>query len=965
MLAAVTYCNDPFRPSRKTEVKLIRRKRRINTLAPKTKLPFICMINGVPVLRANKGWNRTVKDGDVVLFITRMQGGGGGSNPLKIILAITIAIIAPQIGMAIAQGLGGMGVVGAGGIFGSTALLGDFIGAAVGFALNAVVNALIPAPSAPSTHRAASMAAPSPTYNLEAQGNRARFGQVLPVLYGRHVVYPDFAAQPYAEYAGNEQYLYQLLLISQGEVSIEELRLEDSVIESTVIADGAIHAASGNFEEIEYQVCYNQAVTLYPTNVSSSIEVAGQEANSVQGTYSQTGTTMTVTLTAHGLTTSDFVYLDVTTGTGDDGVYAVASTPTADTFTVTSASSETTSGNVSVGEFIGPFVANAAGTTCDALAVDVVLTKGLYYANSSGGLDTRSVAFITQARTINDSGTPTGSWTTLGSESLTLATTTPYRSSYRYAVASARYEVRFARTTKKDTDIRVGNDVVWGGLRAYLPGSQDYGSATVIAMKMRASNQLSLQASRRINMVATRKLPIWNGTSWSGNTATRNPAWAIADICKASYGMGIDDTRIDPDALLALANVWASRNDYFDGVFDNEMTAWEALSLVARAGRAMPYLQGGVVNVARDSAQTTPVAMFTTRNIVKGSFKIQYLLPNEETADAIDIDYFDSSVWQPKQVRAALPGSSEAAVAVMSLFGVSNRDQAWREGMYAAAANRYRRRIVTIATEMEGFIPSVTDLIAIQHDVPQWGVSGEVVAFDDVDTLTLSEDLTFGTGTHYIAFRKRDGSVEGPFSVTAGSAANEVVLDAALDPSVIIDTGLTRERTHFAFGLADELYLEARVMSIRPRSMERVEIVAVAESDFVHTADTGATPGATAWQLETRYTAPIIAGLFARSDPDVAENMFVGWQPAPGADHYLIEVSDSGNGWTRIGETGVANFTAIAPYGARTQIRVCAVGLVKGPWVEISYGLSASYMWSGVDSNLMWNADPATLMWSY
>ena len=70
--------------------------------------------------------------------------------------------------------------------------------------------------------------------------------------------------------------------------------------------------------------------------------------NSTQtGTYNIPGsTTCTVTITAHGLTTGDRVWLDFTTGTGPDNVYSV--TVTGDnTFTVTT-TSLTTSGNVTM-----------------------------------------------------------------------------------------------------------------------------------------------------------------------------------------------------------------------------------------------------------------------------------------------------------------------------------------------------------------------------------------------------------------------------------------------------------------------------------------------------------------------------------------------------------------------------------------------------------------------------------------
>ena len=65
------------------------------------------------------------------------------------------------------------------------------------------------------------------------------------------------------------------------------------------------------------------------------------------GTYNIPGsTTCTVTITNHGLTTGDRVWLDFTSGTGPDNVYAVTVTD-ANTFTVTT-TSLTTSGNVTM-----------------------------------------------------------------------------------------------------------------------------------------------------------------------------------------------------------------------------------------------------------------------------------------------------------------------------------------------------------------------------------------------------------------------------------------------------------------------------------------------------------------------------------------------------------------------------------------------------------------------------------------
>lgn len=64
-------------------------------------------------------------------------------------------------------------------------------------------------------------------------------------------------------------------------------------------------------------------------------------------TYSQTGTTVTVSETAHGLTTGMTVYIDFTSGTATDGWYT-ATVTNSNTYTVTRSTSTSTSGNATV-----------------------------------------------------------------------------------------------------------------------------------------------------------------------------------------------------------------------------------------------------------------------------------------------------------------------------------------------------------------------------------------------------------------------------------------------------------------------------------------------------------------------------------------------------------------------------------------------------------------------------------------
>ena len=63
-------------------------------------------------------------------------------------------------------------------------------------------------------------------------------------------------------------------------------------------------------------------------------------------TYSQSGSTITITLSSHGFSVGLILNLDFTSGNGIDGIYTIQTVAT-DTFTVTGTTSQSTSGNVS------------------------------------------------------------------------------------------------------------------------------------------------------------------------------------------------------------------------------------------------------------------------------------------------------------------------------------------------------------------------------------------------------------------------------------------------------------------------------------------------------------------------------------------------------------------------------------------------------------------------------------------
>jgi hypothetical protein len=98
-------------------------------------------------------------------------------------------------------------------------------------------------------------------------------------------------------------------------------------------------------------------VVIYTTNSDPSglyySEYWGR-LGSVSGTYSQSGTTITITASSHGVSAGQTVDLDFTTGASANGVYTVTAVTNSSVFTVTAGSSVSTSGNVTVNRGIAP-----------------------------------------------------------------------------------------------------------------------------------------------------------------------------------------------------------------------------------------------------------------------------------------------------------------------------------------------------------------------------------------------------------------------------------------------------------------------------------------------------------------------------------------------------------------------------------------------------------------------------------
>ena len=479
---------------------------------------------------------------------------------------------------------------------------------------------------------------------------------------------------------------------------------------------------------------------------------------------------------------------------------------------------------------------------------DIVFPNGLYEFTDSGDMNFAKVELIPAYKTINSLGVVSDEIIDFPESSIiSIESTqkTPLRQTIQARLPEETglgYLVGLKRMASSISS-RTIDTCQWVGLRVNYEPKLNYPGITTIQIKAKASSGLSQDALSRIRVLSTRKLPVWD--SGAVVEATQSIAAAAMDVCmNAEYSVGLPENRIDLDGLWDLSPIWQDNGDTCNGVFESKTTFWEALDLVLRTGRATRNMVGGTITFHRDQLQETPRAVFNIANIKKGSFKINPVLYTPDTPDDVEVEYFSEETWSWEKILCSLPGSDSEAPATIKKWGITNEDQAYREGIWEAACNMYRRIFVSFITELDGRLLLRTNMVSVSYPLPNWGVSGFIKDVDFFEGLIeLSEPVEFISGSNgYICFRKNNGEQDGPYLCNATEDSYVIEMEEASDiPSYVTAGGRTSGNvneylpTFFQFGkTASSFDKKCIVLGATPLGGNTVELSLVVEDDRVH-----------------------------------------------------------------------------------------------------------------------------------
>lgn len=800
------------------------------------------------------------------------------------------------------------------GIFAATPLLGSIVGGLVGAGIMMLGTMLMGAlfqQKLPSGQMGALNAAQaSPTYNINSSGNQIRMYQVEPECFGRMKIVNDFVAQTWTQYIGNYQFGYFVYGIGRGRYEIESLQFGETVF----WRNGDFVPDTGyEIEDIEF-VEPGGKVTIFPDNVVTSDEVSGQE--------------------------------------------------------LFAPNDEDFSGA------IGPYTTNPPGTTTNKLLFDFVFQQGIGRYNDQGQLNDYTVEWRVDYRTVDDIGEGTSEWAALADLSYHdpegKGTPTPQRLTYTYDVTPARYQVRVVRTSDTTGDGKTLDSLVWGALRAMLPGTYTY-PISCIALSIKATNALTQGASQQFSSIVTRKLPLYDRATktWSEEVPTRSWAAAVSSVCRSAWGGRLADSSIDLDTLWSIDKRLQAKGWNYDAYIDGAYLVWQLISEMCQSQCVIPRLVGPVLSFVEDRADRPATFALTPRNIVRNTFGVTYVTYTDDTPDDVTVEYLDADAgFQQRDVTATLPESESEEPASLSILGITNRDHAHDVAVAYAAHNRWQRIVVECQTEALGRIINKGDICTVAHPRFRNTAAGAVADWDE-STLSLRLIRDMGKlypdgydGPIYFALSKPDGGIWGPCLIETAKPTARVVRFNSGDYSTLILQG---QGSPFEWLRDGKDSLPTSWTAYTAREYQRRMIVDdVTSSDGLHYNLRLLNDDARIYQYDDLPTPPwqgrgqlptydtLTAPENVRGVVESRTSVLIVWSGVPGATWYDVELSNTGKTWASAGRATLMQMRlTVAPGKVYARVRAANDTMTSG-WSK----------WQG-DSTIPAPAKPAPTASAY
>lgn len=628
----------------------------------------------------------------------------------------------------------------------------------------------------------------SPEQSPSIRGSRNQMRQlgVIPYLFGTRRIYADLAATSYTWVDRNgDQYLYQLFCAGQKDIEIDTSTIK---IADTLLAD----YSGGSIDNI----------------------LAGADPIIRMQIASGAGTPPLVTKCVHEEQRNS--QLKNKTEEGLDGS-VIWTTP----------------------------------DKTEGINVDIFFYNGLGKYNDDGDVVSASVRV--------------GAWYKKATEPDSAYQVLGYFSGYsdtisgselktkRYAIdktglEAGQYTVKVSRISDDTEDNNTVDAVYLGSIRAIkntAPVSPETcKKLTLIGLKIKASEKLS-NVIDQLNFVATAKMPVYSrrGTgqnAWNTIAKTENPASCALAAMQSDFAQQkLTEKEIDWPKLESWYT-WCEEHNYTCNEYVAESTSIsQLLAEIASTSRAEIFRLNGKLTMVQDIERTAAVQLFTPRN----SFGYTETIMFADIPDAMAIGFVDKeagyaenelSIYNTKSGnKEKEPNTSQD----VSLWGVTDSEQARRLGMYKFAVTKNRPIVHKFSCDFEYLLCSKGDWIKYAGDIALAGLKqGRIaeVIYDNgnVTGFVSDEVLPMEAGKSYaVRIRKNNAEIVLYKLKTAHGNNLEVFFEFPLSGSGLNEGDL------FAFGLVNTETIDLIITDIQPGENLSADITAVEYSPAIFDVD--------------------------------------------------------------------------------------------------------------------------------
>lgn len=459
---------------------------------------------------------------------------------------------------------------------------------------------------------------------------------------------------------------------------------------------------------------------------------------------------------------------------------------------------------------IGPFI--LPGDQITQVICNFIALNGLY-ADNGVEQSRLNLGIEIELREIDAAGAPLGSWETFTSNIVGSAVTRSTRARTVTLVPAAgagRYEIRAQLTSAYNFGFTgtIVDELKWRDCYTSTPsGMTHFGNVTTIQSMTRATERALAVKERKLNLLASRKIPRRDSGGFTSTLFTTSKFELIL------YAVAIDPyigrrsvaelDLIQMDAIADAVRAYFGDDELaeFNYTFDKTGMSFEETALaIAGAAFCQPYRQGNQLRLAFERENEDSSLLFNHRNKVPKSEVRTFRFGNVKDFDGIEFNYIDPEDDAIETYYIPTDRSATAPKKIDSI-GIRNHKQpyvhAWREWnkmLFQRESTKF-----DALSEAELLVPN--DRILVSDNTRPDTMDGEVVSQSSL-TLTLSQAAVLDTGAAgYAAFNAYtihlqhiDGTVEA-IGIKQGATTKEILLENApsvalsLDPQNSVRTG--------------------------------------------------------------------------------------------------------------------------------------------------------------------------------